>query len=291
MKFVTFVFCLSVLFFPFTSVALEETPVKIEFGDSSTTVTFSLTECSSSSYRKVRGDVPKGVDLSNDAIARKILQKGGEFAQQKCPKKQPASNVVVALFQGTENQVVRGRNYDDNKFTWSEYTNFPLVERQQREEAAAIAREAKAHDEQRQRELEAKRAQEERYNAEARRRAAQFAEEYTVKEWPSINELSANPFVYEGKVIGIEAQFSTMRSATEGIFGASGGVFVVSNIPKGKFRQDGQVVVLAGRVLGKASVNLPRLGTMEVPHLEFVGVHVCSDDKCTDILYKILKKE
>lgn len=106
----------------------------------------------------------------------------------------------------------------------------------------------------------------------------------SVKEWPSIEELSANPFVYEGETVAMTASFSTMQTATQGIFEKNGEPFVVSDIPKGMFRVGGQVVVLAGKVLGNIEVKLPVLGLIQVPHLKFVGIHFCQDKKCSDII-------
>lgn len=93
-----------------------------------------------------------------------------------------------------------------------------------------------------------------------------FLKKHRVQEQVSSDVLVANPFVYEGKVIGIKIYFYTMESATEALFQVSlGSPFIrVSGIPKGLFREKGVGVLLAAKVIGKHE---------GFPHLQFVGVH------------------
>jgi hypothetical protein len=134
-------------------------------------------------------------------------------------------------------------------------------------------------------EMAAIKAREEEERAEIKKRRDEFVKKNGVKEWPDISELSANPFVYEGQTIAIRAHFETMQTATQGIFGVGDfSPFVVSDIPKGLFKEGGLIVVLAGKVLGKTELQVPLFGLRQVPHLKFVGVHFCKDRNCSDII-------
>jgi len=111
---------------------------------SGTKAVFSIINCKKSgSYRAIRGDVPKEIDLSDHKKTIQILQKAAYFAQEKCPKKAPLGNISVTLYQGVEifpgqwkpNYVVNARNYDANKLTWREYNNRALRKRLAKEKA------------------------------------------------------------------------------------------------------------------------------------------------------------
>ena len=116
------------------------------------------------------------------------------------------------------------------------------------------------------------------------KRRDEFIKKNGVEEWPDISELSANPFVYEGQTIAIQTNFETMQASTQGIFVVGDAPIIVSDIPKGMFKEEGLIVVLAGKVIGKTELQLPFLGLMQVPHLKFVGVHFCQDKNCNDII-------
>jgi hypothetical protein len=124
---------------------------------------------------------------------------------------------------------------------------------------------------------------------EASKLLSEFTSKNSVKAWPSIDRLYANPFVYEDKTIAIVAFFDAMESATSGIFMVFTGQWsnpkpiFVSSIPKNMFMVSGTLVVLAGKVLGKTETSLSIFG-LQVPHLKFVDAHLCKDNKCSDII-------
>ena len=104
--------------------------------------------------------------------------------------------------------------------------------------------------------------------------ADEFASKNGIKTWLTIDELTGNPFVYEGKIIGVDVYFVKMVTATSGIF-RPGGFYgakhiVVSKIPKGLFRTSDARIILAGKVLGNTESILPLLGSVQVPHLKFI---------------------
>lgn len=269
------------------SQALSEMPLPAELKGSS--VIFSLIRCNE--HREVRGDVPLSIKLSDDTKARQILEDAISFAQEKCPIKSEnhRAGISVYLYQGGEifpgqynkNWEVYAMNFHPHsgpareKYTWNNYEN-----------RATIKAERELEAEKKRREMEAQQAKEERERKEALKRLNEFVKKNGVKEWPSMNELFANPFIYEGNVVAVTASFSTMQSVTKGVFENAGKPFIVSNIPKGMFRVAGQVIVLAGKVIGKTELKVPVLGQMQVPQLEFVGVHFCKDRDCSDIIRK-----
>lgn len=109
-----------------------------------------------------------------------------------------------------------------------------------------------------------------------------FTQENDVDDWPSMDSLTVNPFIYQGKNIALVSRFSTMMTATQGIFKSDGEVFVVSKIPKGLFKEKSKVVIV-GRVLGKTEIKMGL--SLLVPHLNYVGVHFCLEErKCSDLI-------
>ena len=135
---------------------------------------------------------------------------------------------------------------------------------------------------------EEKRKEEKEKRKEINKRYNEFVKKNSVEDWPDTSELSANPFIYEGKIVALRVSFGEMQTATQGIFAEVGSMgaqpFVVSDIPKGMFKKSGTIVVLAGKVLGKTELQVPLLGLRQVPHLKFVGVHFCQDSNCSDII-------
>ncbi|MDP2755165.1 MAG: hypothetical protein Q8P40_12360 [Nitrospirota bacterium] len=282
----------------------------------SSTITFQIIECRKerkdkqgiqwyNSFRVVRGDVSKDVDLGHPIVVKKILSMAEQFVWGECPAKAPfsddvkLSNVNVKLYQNNQ-LAVRARSYPemiggityDDKTEWRELDNYVLKKRlaeakaaQRAEEQRAIEAKKKAEEEKRRLELVTKKAREEKEKMEARKRFDEFVKKNGVKEWPSVDSLSANPFVYEGKTVAIVVEFAEMLTPTQGLFLKGSQPFVVSNIPKGLFTSE-KKVVLAGRGLGKTEVKLPLFGEVSVPHLKFVGVHFCKDWGCNEITVK-----
>jgi len=108
----------------------------------------------------------------------------------------------------------------------------------------------------------------------------QFAKKYGVQVFVNVNQLATNPFNFEGKIVGVVISFREMVTATTGVLGqgVSGPRILVSQIPRGTFK-GGEMLVLAGRVLGKAPVKTPS-GEVSLPHLSFVGMKLCEWSEC-----------
>ncbi len=95
--------------------------------------------------------------------------------------------------------------------------------------------------------------------------------------------LLANPFQFEGRNVSVYAVFHTMISRNQAIFRVGGSYIAVSNFPSTQFSGTA-FTLLAGRVLGRTNIQLPVLGMTSVPHLSYIGVHVCPDAQCSDVI-------
>jgi hypothetical protein len=225
----------------------------------------------------VNGIVAAEIDLSDDLKARQLVQMGIAYRLEKCSS-QPWGFMVSlrpgdpATFtdagKGFEfvgqslldypSDVVTG-DWTKDKPGWiGDYRNFPRALKNQQAYLAEEERKRNAV-------LEQQRQAEQKIAA----RWAAFLKTNRVKHVVTIDQLTANPFVYQGQVVAIRGTFEKMNSATQGIFSARGHRFVVSGISTSRFTRSGSMVVLAGRVLGNIEV---KPGPTLVPHLSFVGV-------------------
>ena len=98
-------------------------------GFSKSEFSFTLQRCDQgiSGYRSVRV-VPttrRAIEFFyQDALPRKVLAWGAEFAAQECPvPRKGLSNIVVELTDNQEVVTVRARNYVQDRLTWQEYNN------------------------------------------------------------------------------------------------------------------------------------------------------------------------
>jgi hypothetical protein len=110
-----------------------------------------------------------------------------------------------------------------------------------------------------------------------------FARQYSVAAWPDQRALSANPFVYKDKVVGLYVDFESMITVDRGIFRLASGYMLVSNIPNAAFTIPGRAI-LAARVFGTEQIKRPLVGDTLVPHLKFVGAHICTQQRCGELL-------
>jgi hypothetical protein len=233
----------------------------------------------------VNGVVDQAIDLSDELKAKQLLQMGIAFWQEKCPSFSLRVNgfysqVDVYLRWGDPvaftdvgegfgflkgniygyplDLVSGGLSYKKPGLIVG-YRNFQRAFKNQQAYYAEQERQRNAA-------LEQQRQAEQRVAASW----AAFAKAHRVKQIVTIDQLTANPFVYQGQVVAISCIFEKMNSATQGIFSVGGDMFLVSGISSSRFRVRSPVV-LAGRVLGNIEV---RPGPTLVPHLSFVGIWV-----------------
>jgi hypothetical protein len=227
-------------------------------------ITFSLLTCGNGgkdTNRSVRGDIPLSIDLSNKTTTDQILADALLFAEEECPVNVSHDTTSIRLYQTDDNYpemddaVISAVTYLGHIRTphWNHFKNH----------AASRTKIKKETERKKKKEKEAKK----RFN--------EFCSKNRVESWVSMDELCANPFVYQGKTIAIRTFFAQMVSATSGIF-IPGGFemvqhIVVSNIPKGLFTSSDEAsIIIVGEVLGKTESTVPILGSMQVPHLKFI---------------------
>ena len=229
-------------------------------------------------YYQLFGVVPKEVSLLDKLETRALIDRGTAFLREDCPVYN-AKEVRIKLVPEAYKASFRHAG--------SFYPEPVLVK-------AVISREESnrvkicnyvLQAEQRKRKREQEREQERLKKLEVRKRFDEFVTKNHVEDWPPVEKLSVNPFVYVDKTVAIVSKFKTMVSATEGLLETQSEPFLVSNIPEGLFTSEARVII-AGRVLGKEETKLPLVGAVLVPHLKFVGVHFCRDWKCSDIIAK-----
>jgi hypothetical protein len=246
--------------------------------------------------------VDDAVDISQDLIAKELLLMGAKFGHNNCPEVKKISVILDKnpnndhRWRGTYHANIYGTFEYTDRLNGKEYDNkigrshLQEIKREWEDAQAEQRRIAKAD---RQRRKEELRAKQEDLRAKAKREAKDKAKarlsEFYVKNnaiafmsettTPSIDELFANPFVYEDKTIVVVVNFEQMQSATSAIFSvAQKGIvvlppmLVVSSIPKGMFKVASAKYFLAGNVLGNTELVLPLLGQTQVPHLKFVDV-------------------
>ncbi len=97
----------------------------------------------------------------------------------------------------------------------------------------------------------------------------------------SLQQLSLNPYVYQGKIVAVLVQFEGMTSASTATFSGRGGGLLVQGVPATRFTGR-QAVMLRARVQGQTEQVV--LGTkVAVPLLTFVDVYFCKQADCSEI--------
>lgn len=250
--------------------------------------------------RVIIANVSENVNLSSTTVVLEILNIAGRFADKECyvkpsmyntletyiyRKKQPSDNLKMALVKGVRTQAVR----DPRNTSWlikinSEFDKiYSIANENYSNELERIKNERlriKKEKVRQQKVALQKKAAEKK--AQAQRLFEHFEKKYNVQAWPSLDELSVNPFAYEGKTVGLVVLFSKMITATEGIFGND---IIVNGIPTGLFKKSIKVV-LAGKVLGNKAIKTAFGGEMLLPYLKYKGMYSCKEWDCSDILDK-----
>ena len=105
-----------------------------------------------------------------------------------------------------------------------------------------------------------------------------FVQANGITTFVPISTLSANPFPYVGKVVGVRTSFGNMMSASEARFDD----LFVSGVSPTMFTQPGTQTVLAVRVTGLKPVKIPGGGEMSFPYGSLVAAHLCTQPRCAE---------
>jgi hypothetical protein len=105
------------------------------------------------------------------------------------------------------------------------------------------------------------------------------------KSLVACTELDRNAVAREGKVVMLRVVYDSMLERNRGLF-TSGDVgdqcgVVASGIAPQTADSKAQWVLLFGRVEGRLTIP-GRFGARPIPHIRFVGVHVCEDSQCAE---------
>lgn len=119
----------------------------------------------------------------------------------------------------------------------------------------------------------------------------EFVKKTDMQARPGANELVANPFIYQGKNVGVLGQFGMMLTKDRAIIYVQipnalmrPGI-LISSVPLDTFRAEGETVMLVGQVLGKEDMDAPVLGRVPITHLKYIDAYHCRERGCADLLY------
>lgn len=238
--------------------------------------------------------VKDGFALWAEKIHTRILYMAREFALASCQRKNGVSNIKVAVYYKKHQSEVMLSKYRIvpelrqihavyERKEWGLYENPTKAAKDflnpQKELYQALlkerneARNQQAENSRREAEINAKNEARARYNA--------FVKKNGVGQFIDSRALEANPFIYEGKTIAVQMEFSEMLTSDRASFNDR---ILVSGVPGNLFTARGTRVVLAGKVLGKTPIKTPFGGEVSVPHLRFIGVHLCTNFRCSDLV-------
>lgn len=259
---------------------------------------FELISCDQgiSGYRAIRAFVKKDFALwHQETVAIPVLNMAADFAQARCPTKKGFDNITVGVYyegdQPQASSMQTGSVKENYQFRarssngkWGELDNRALRnwDQPQKQNYATLLARRQADTQMRERTTREAREREQVENAHriVRERYNAFIKKNSVSQFIDTNALEANPFIYEGKIIAVEMRFSEMLTVDRAIFEG----ILVSGVPGNLFTAKDTKVVLAGKVLGKTPIKTPFGGEMNVPHLRFVGVHICVNYACSDLV-------
>jgi hypothetical protein len=100
-----------------------------------------------------------------------------------------------------------------------------------------------------------------------------------IESWITPSQLLRNPYFYKDVLVGMIVQFDRMVSENEAVFDRSGAQVFVSAVP-GNLFQNGELVVLAGRVLGNKGLVSPNGSEKLLPALDYVATFKCAGLSC-----------
>lgn len=185
--------------------------------------------------------------------------------------------------------VVYAWNRAATGFKWASYSNKATDARNEAERVKLANEQNRQYRQRIAQQKEVARVAQQRLQSEIAARSAAFVKAHGVAHFVTIQQLTANPFIYQGQVVAIYGDFQQMNSATQALFSSNNdnSLFVVSAIPKARFTQQRSEVMLAGRVLGKVEIKLPGLGPTLLPHLSFVGSAFCQQQYCSEYAIRL----
>jgi hypothetical protein len=269
------------------------------------------------SWINYKADIASRLDLTNWPVTVALARQAEENARKLCAGKLQDECVDISLTLRRQGEVViEARNagrylaQDEERCNilaepnrlenialdraknagWQQHRKEMARRQAEASRVAALEQQRRRQQEQeRRQQAEAERARQEAaaeaaVEASAKTAFDAFMAEAGAEEWVAREKLVANPFIYEDDTVLVWIKFYTMLASDQALFNMGSDPFLVSGVPTGTFTQEGQSVLLAGRVAGKEYVKLPVVGEVLVPHLEYVDAHICQQPQCGEML-------
>ncbi len=207
------------------------------------------------------GDVNRLVD---EAFVLKLLDHIKNESRNYCQNRSRNSNARILpnnyhiLFGDINNLQIEAIQREGQQWTVTNFYRNNLLAQQAAQQAAQNARL--------------------RVDEAKRQITSSFLSQNGVEIFATDVSITANPFVYKGKITGFRTNFTQMLSETEAVFSLDREI-LVTNVPPTRFR-GGEAVVLAVRIIGTKAIKV-MTGEIVIPYGEYVGVYQCTQG-CTE---------
>lgn len=220
-------------------------------------------------------DVSDWKALSDGVAVPAVLNAGRDFATSRCPGVR-----IIAVFVKSRSSFPFGIDA-----IWLGGDQWNVT----RNNAAQLKQQEEAQNAERQRQqAEAARQAQEKQQALAAAKAnsqklqTDFIAQTGIQTWVNVPTLKANPFPYQGKIVGFMTTFQQMVGSGEALFGGNFDL-VASGVPNTLFTQAGMLVVIAIQVNGIKQVKV--LGT-DVAAVDgtYKGAYICKNQGCSEFV-------
>lgn len=163
-------------------------------------------------------------------------------------------------------------SYNKNEFSMLSYVN---------EEARQAASQKRQQERQ---------AKQEELTAAAKARFATFSQQHGVRAWLKLDQLEANPFRWQDKVIAFPGHFERMVSVSTALISSprgfdtrSHGLILLTNVSPDLFSEPGPIVV-AGKAAGRQAIQ-HQGASVEFTTVELLAAEKCENKYCSEFFY------
>jgi hypothetical protein len=223
----------------------------------------------------VIGEYFKNVDQTDENLIKELILRAANFAFEACPDLKKYGKDINFYFY--DDKLNPGKQYNSPISSYINHENYEKIQWIKNVYYEKLR--AKKLEQERIKNQEEKN----KMILEEQNAFKKFSEKNDIVAWPDNESIDANPFVYEGKNIGLRLYFEEMSTATQGIFSdKKSATFVISDIPKGLYTKGSSRTVVAVKVIGKTQTNIPIVGNRSVPLVKFVDIY-CKDPECNQI--------
>ncbi len=218
--------------------------------------------------------VPKKYDLADRKIADEVVSAAYTKVLKECPAPRGTRLQYGKMKIGEEGHYAgedRTCFFTEKEIRCPDYLySIPHTRRAEEQRASIIARQQAADEQRRRSELEAQARLDEKTQA--------FADEHGVNGgWVNWQQLRANPYSHDGKILLFNVRFEKMISPTSGLFNG----MLVTELPANAFLEP-KAVLLVAKVTGASEIKNRLGGTEQVPQATYVSHVFCEQENCMD---------